>query len=150
MMPARLLASLLLLLLLPATPSAFALDFKSVGAASVILYDTPSAKGTRMYLAPRGMPLQVVSSYGDWVKVRDASGDLAWTQARGLSAVRRLVVRTPGTRVYAGPDESSQVLMTADKGVVLDLLDPNAAAWARVRHRDGIDGYVRANDVWGL
>ena len=146
MILSRLLASVLLL----AAPAAFAYDFKSVGAAQVILYDTPSLKGARMYVAPPGMPLQVVSSYGDWVKVRDANGDLAWTQAKGLSARRNVVVRTPGAKVFAAPDEASQVLMTADKGVVLELVDPTALAWIPVRHCDGITGYVRPNDVWGL
>lgn len=146
MIPSRLLASVLLL----AAPSAFAFDFKSVGAAPVILYDTPSTKGARMYIAPRGMPLQVVSSYAEWVKVRDANGDLAWTEAKGLSPRRNLVVRTPGAKVFAGPDETSRVLMTADRGVLLELVDPTALTWIRIRHRDGIDGYVRANDVWGL
>lgn len=137
-------------MLLLVAPAAFASGFRSVGPAQVILYDTPSVKGTRMYIAPQGMPLQVVTSYGDWVKVRDANGDLAWTQAKGLSARRNLVVRTPGAKVYADPDEQSAVLMTADKGVVLELVDPGAVAWIRVRHRDGIAGYVRSNDVWGL
>ncbi len=146
MILSRLLACVLLL----AAPAAFAFDFKSVGAAPVILYDTPSLKGTRMYVAPQGMPLQVVSSYGDWVKVRDANGDLAWTMAKGLSARRNLVVRTPGAKVFAAPDEGAQVLMTADKGVVLELVDPTALTWIRVRHRDGIVGYVRPSDVWGL
>jgi len=146
MILSRLLASVLLL----AAPAAFAFDFKNVGAAPAILYDTPSAKGTRMYIAPPGMPLQVVSSYGDWVKVRDANGDLAWTEAKGLGPRRNLVVSTPGAKVFAGPDEASKVLMTADRGVLLELVDPTALTWIRVRHRDGIDGYVRANDVWGL
>jgi SH3-like domain-containing protein len=146
MMLSRLLASVLLV----AAPAAFAFDFKSVGTAPVILYDTPSPKGSKMYVAPRGMPLQVVSSYGDWVKVRDANGELAWTEAKGLSARRNVVVRTPGARVFAGPDEASQVLMTADKGVVLELVDPTALTWIRVRHRDGIAGFVRSTDVWGL
>ena len=146
MIPSRLLASVLLV----AAPAAFALDFKSVGAPSVILYDTPSTRGTRMYVAPQGMPVQVVSSYGEWVKVRDMNGELAWTEAKGLSSRRNVVVSTPGARVFADPDESAQVLMTADKGVVLELVDPTAITWIRVRHRDGISGFVRSNDVWGL
>ncbi|SFB76676.1 SH3 domain-containing protein [Massilia yuzhufengensis] len=146
MILSRLLASLLLV----AAPAAYALDFKSVGSATVILYDTPSTRGTRMYVAPRGMPLQIVSTYGEWVKVRDMNGELAWTETKGLSARRNVVVRTPGARVHAGPDDASQVLMTADKGVVLELVDPAAITWVRVRHRDGILGFVRSNDVWGL
>ena len=146
MIPSRLLASVLLL----AAPAAFAFDFKSVGPAPVILYDTPTSKGAKLYIAPRGMPLQVVISYGDWVKVRDMNGELAWTEAKGLVARRNVVVSTPGAKVFAGPDDTTPVLMTADKGVVLELVDPTAIAWVRVRHRDGILGYVRSNDVWGL
>ena len=146
MIPSRLLASVLIL----AAPAAFAFDFKSVGPAPVILYDTPTTKGVKLYIAPRGMPLQVVLGYGDWVKVRDMNGELAWTEAKGLTARRSVIVSTPGARVFAAPDERSPVLMTADKGVVLDLLDPTALTWVRVRHRDGITGFVRSNDVWGL
>jgi hypothetical protein len=40
--------------------------------------------------------------------------------------------------------------MTADKNVLLELVDPEAGPWVRVRHRDGIAGYVRASDVWGI
>ncbi len=133
-----------------AAPSAFAFDFKTVGKASAILYATPSAKGNKLYVAPPGMPLQVMLTYGDWVKVRDMNGDIAWTQARYLDAQRNVLVRTPGARVHASPDESSPVLMTADKGVMLTLSDPTAVVWAHVRHRDGIDGYIKVSDIWGL
>ena len=147
MTPSRFLACVLI----AAAPAAFAFDFRSVGASPVILYDTPSQQGVRRYLAPQGMPLQVLSSYGDWVKVRDVHGDVAWTEAKGLSGRRNVVVRTPGAKVHAEPDDAAPVLMTADKGVLLELVDPTAsAAWVHVRHRDGIAGHVRANDVWGL
>ena len=142
----RILAGMLLM----AASSAFAFEFKSVGRPMAILYDTPSSKGNKLYVAPPGMPVQVMLSYGEWVKVRDMNGDVAWTQARGLSSRRNVLVRTPGARVFTEPSDSSQVLMTADKGVLLELVDPNAITWARVRHRDGIIGYIKASEVWGL
>jgi SH3-like domain-containing protein len=131
-------------------PSAFAFDFRTVGANPAILYDTPSATGLKRFVAPPGMPLQVMLAYGEWVKVRDMNGDVAWTQARNLVARRNVLVRTPGGKVYAGPDDGAAVLMSADKGVLLELVDPNAPAWARVRHRDGIVGYIKVSDIWGL
>ena len=145
----RLVAALPLFAALGA-PSAFAFDFKAVGKAPAILYETPSAKGVKRYLAPPGMPLQVMNAYGEWVKVRDMNGDEAWTPARGLVLRQTVLVRTPGARVHAGPDDGSPVLMTADKGVLLELADPAATVWARVRHRDGINGYIRVSDIWGL
>jgi len=145
-------AALALPLALLAAPSASAsaFDFRTVGANGAILYDTPSATGAKRYIAPSGMPLQVMLAYGEWVKVRDMNGDMAWTQARSLVARRNVLVRTPGASVHAGPDDGAAVLMTADKGVLLELVDPTAPAWARVRHRDGIVGYIKVSDIWGL
>ncbi|MGB9107874.1 MAG: SH3 domain-containing protein [Telluria sp.] len=139
-------ASLLLLV----SCAAHAFDFKTVGAHSVVLYDAPSAKGGKLFVAPSGMPLEVMLSYGDWVKVRDAAGDLAWAETRGLSARRNVIVRVASARVRAAPEENAAVLMTADKNVLLELVDPEAGPWVRVRHRDGISGYVKASDVWGI
>jgi SH3-like domain-containing protein len=137
-------------ILMLASCAAAAFDFKTVGAHSVILYDAPSAKGGKLYIAPSGMPVEVMLSYGDWVKVRDAAGDMAWTEARGLSARRNVIVRVASARVRAAPEDNAAVLMTADKNVLLELVDPEAGPWLRVRHRDGINGYVRASEVWGI
>ncbi|XYJ10803.1 SH3 domain-containing protein [Telluria sp. B2] len=143
----RLSASLLLML---ACGSVSAFDFRSVGAPSVVLYDAPSARGTKLFVAPRGMLVEVVARYGDWVKVRDADGALAWTEAKGLAASRNVVVKTALARVRAAPDDNATVVMTADKGVLLELVAPSPNGWAQVRHRDGIVGYVRAAEVWGF
>jgi SH3-like domain-containing protein len=137
-------------ILMLASCAAAAFDFKTVGAHSVILYDAPSAKGGKLYIAPSGMPVEVMLSYGDWVKVRDAAGDMAWTEARGLSARRNVIVRVASARVRAAPEDNAAVLMTADKNVLLELVDPEAGPWVRVRHRDGVSGYVRASEVWGI
>ncbi|ALK95248.1 hypothetical protein AB595_27025 [Massilia sp. WF1] len=143
----RLIAGSILLL---ASCSALAFDFKTVGARPAILYDAPSAKGGKLFIAPSGMPVEVMLSYGDWVKVRDASGDLAWTESKNLSARRNVIVRVAGARVRAAPEDNAAVLMTADKNVLLELVDPEAGPWLRVRHRDGISGYIRASDIWGI
>ena len=147
MISPRLIASAVLLL---AIGGAQAFDFKSVGATPAILYDAPSLKGGKLYVAPRGMPVEVVLSYGEWVKVRDASGDMAWTEASLLSPKRTVVVRNAGAKVHATPDENGNTLMTADKGVLLDLADPQVSPWVRVRHKDGIIGYIKAIEVWGI
>jgi hypothetical protein len=135
-------------LLMLASASGFAFDFKSVGATPLILYDAPSIKGGKLYVAPPGMPVEVVLSYGDWVKVRDISGDMAWTEAKSLSARRNVIVRNPNAKVRAGADEA--LVMTADKGVLLELVDPQASTWLKVRHKDGIAGFIKAADVWGI
>jgi SH3-like domain-containing protein len=135
--------------LLCAAGAAQALDFKSVGAAPAVLYDAPSPKGRKVFVAPRGMPVEVVLTYGDWTKVRDASGDLSWVQSKQLVGQRNVVVSAGSARVRAAAEESSPVVFTADKGVLLELGDRAPAGWVKVRHRDGLAGFARAADVWG-
>ena len=137
-------------LLMLACVNAGAADFRSVGSPSVVLYDAPSVKGIKRYIAPRGMPVEIVARYGDWVKVRDVEGELAWTESKGLSARRNVVVKAPFARVRTAADDNAAILMTADKGVLLELVDPQANEWVRVRHQDGIAGFVRAAEVWGI
>ena len=136
--------------LLLATAASHAVDFKTVGATPVILYDAPSAKGGKLYVAPRGMPLEVVLSYGEWVKVRDASGEMAWTEAKGLSAKRNVVARAATLKVRASPDDTASPIILVDKGVLLEMSEQPSAGWIKVRHKDGQSGYVKTSEVWGL
>lgn len=150
MLSQHLAGTLLVLTCVLACVQAGAADFRSIGAPSVVLYDAPSVKGGKRYLAPRGMPVEIVARYGDWVKIRDADGELAWTESKGLSARRNVVVKALSAKLRAAPDDNAALLMTADKGVLLELVDPQATAWVSVRHQDGIAGFVRASEIWGL
>jgi SH3-like domain-containing protein len=143
----RLIAGSLLLL---ASCAAAAFDFKSVGTHAAILYEAPSSRSGKLFIAPSGMPVEVVLSYGDWVKVRDVTGDMAWTEAKNLSARRNVIVRVASAKVRSAPDDNAPVVMMAEKNVLLELVDPEAGNWVRVRHRDGIGGYVKASDIWGI
>ena len=136
--------------LLLATAASHAVDFKTGGANPVILYDAPSAKGGKLYVAPRGMPLEVVLSYGEWVKVRDASGEMAWTEAKGLSAKRNVVARAANLKVRASPDDTASPIILVDKGVLLEMSEQPSSGWVKVRHKDGQNGYVKTSEVWGL
>lgn len=130
--------------------AAMAAEFKTVGPAPAILYDAPSQKGNRLFVAPAGMPVEVVVGYGDWVKVRDVQGDLAWTEAHNLSVKRAVVVRAARAALHSADNENAPVLMTVDKGVVLELVDPQVRAWLEVRYADGQTGFIKASDVWGI
>lgn len=143
----RLLAGLALLC--AAAGAAHAVEFRSVGANPVIMYDAPSERGRKVFVVPRGTPLEVVLTYGEWTKVRDAGGDLLWVPSKELTTRRMLVVRNAGTRVRAAADENAPVVFTADRSVLLEMAEPVTAGWVKVRHRDGLVGFARAADVWG-
>ncbi len=137
-------------LLMLAAAGSQAFDFKTVGAAPAILYDAPSTKGGKLFIVPRGTPLEVVLTYGDWVKVRDLSGELAWTEAKGLSAKRNVIVRSVNVKVRATADDNGAPVFIADKGVLLELVESAAGGWVKVRHRDGLTGFIKNTDIWGL
>ncbi|MFC5472350.1 SH3 domain-containing protein [Paraherbaspirillum soli] len=141
--------TLLLGSLLGPVSAAHALDFKAVGAAPAVLYDAPSEKGRRVAVAPRGMPVEVVLTYGEWTKVRDASGDLSWLQSKALVAKRNVQVSVSNAKIRVNPDAGAAVAFSADKGVLLELLEPASSGWIKVRHRDGQSGYVKGAEVWG-
>ncbi|MCG2585847.1 SH3 domain-containing protein [Massilia sp. TS11] len=136
--------------LLLAAASAQAAEFRSVGPAPAIVYDAPSPKGNKLYVAPRGMPVEILITHGDWLKVRDANGDAGWVELKSLAGRRTVVARNANVKVRANADEHASPVLVADKGVLLELLEPAPSAWAKVRHRDGISGYVKVNDVFGL
>jgi SH3-like domain-containing protein len=147
MKPSRLLAMLLVPCCLPGL--AHAVEFKSVGAAPAILYDAPTERGRRIFVAPRGMPVEVVLGNGEWTKVRDAAGDLTWVETKSLVAQRTLVGSTPNAKVRSAPNDTSPVVFSIDKGVLLEVAEPITSGWIKVKHKDGQVGYVKASDVWG-
>jgi SH3-like domain-containing protein len=61
-----------------------------------------------------------------------------------------VVVRFDGVEVRSADSDGAPVVMSADRGVVLELADFEVATWVKVRHKDGITGYVKASDLWGI
>lgn len=127
-----------------------AMEFRSVGATPVIMYDAPSVKGGKVYVAPRGMPVEVIFTSGAWSKVRDMAGDLSWVESKDLITRRNLIVRVASAKIRASADDSAALVFSAEKNVLLEMAEPATAGWVKVRHRDGQLGYVKVNEVWGL
>ncbi|MBM3364829.1 MAG: hypothetical protein FJY48_03845 [Betaproteobacteria bacterium] len=134
---------------LPAASVSAASEFKSIGPGPAVMFDTPSAKGRKLFAAPAGMPVEIIINNGDWSRVRDAAGDLAWVENKSLSSKRMLLVESAQAIVRSSADEKAAVVFTANKGVLLELAEPVASSWLKVRHRDGDIGYAKASDVWG-
>jgi len=127
-----------------------AVDYRSVNVPAAILYDVPSAKGQRLYIVRQHTPLEVVVRLEGMVKVRDAEGTLAWIEAAALTDKRHVVVVVGRAEIRSEARDDAPPAFEAEKWVALELLETATPGWAKVRHRDGSSGYVRANQVWGL
>ncbi len=139
----------LFIALIVAAGSAHALDYVSVAEGSAILYDAPSTKAKKMFVAGRYLPLEQVVRLDAWIKVRDSSGSLAWVEKRALSSKRFVVVTSALAEVRQAPEEDAAVVLQARQQVALEWLQSTDTGWLKVRHRDGVTGYVRTTDVWG-
>ena len=142
-------AALTLVIALVIAGSAHALDYVSVGVSSAILYDAPSLKAKKIFVVNRYLPLEQVVSLDDWVKVRDSSGSLAWIEKNALTGKRFVSVMTPLAMVYQSAEADAPVAFTTHQHVALEWLESSGNGWVKVRHPDGMTGYVRATEVWG-
>lgn len=135
--------------LLAALPAAAA-EYRSIGERPAILYDAPSSRADRLFVASRGYPFEVLVKLEQWTKVRDVGGEVAWVENKALSDKAAALVTVPVADVHAAPDGQSPLVFEAYKQVLLEVLEPPSGEWVKVRHRDGQQGYVRVAQVWGV
>ena len=142
------------LLALAGAGAAGAAEFRSIAADGTVLYDAPSARSKKVFVATRHYPVEVVVNIEGWMKVRDVAGDLFWVEKKALSEQRTLLVRgRPGdapAEVRERAEDQAPVAFRAQPGIALDLVEAGPAGWVRVRHRDGSSGFMRVAAVWGL
>lgn len=125
------------------------IEFLSTVENAVIMYDAPSLKAEKLYVANIHLPVEVVVNVEGWAKIRDHSGSLAWVEKKVLSDKRYVIVIVPLADVYQAADVNSKLVFQAQESIVMEWLDSSTIGWVKVRHRDGQSGHVRANQVWG-
>ena len=139
----------LLILLLCAVPAAWAVEFRSVGENAAPMYDAPSVKASKLYVASKLYPVEVIVQLDAWTKVRDVAGDLAWVERKNLSDTRTVVVTAPLADVRQKTEDAAPMVFQARRGVALEIVELGMDPWVKVRHRDGQTGYVRTSQIWG-
>jgi len=137
-------------MLLAAPVLAAAAEFRSLGDKPAVLYDAPSVRADRLYVASRHYPFEVLVKLDQWTKVRDADGAVAWVENRSLGDRQTVVVTVPLADVRAGPSAQSALVFEAYKQVLLEAMEAPSDGWVRVRHRDGQQGFIRVSHVWGV
>jgi len=128
---------------------ASAMDFRSIAVPKAVLFDAPSAQAKKLYLLWQGYPVEIIVNLGDWVKVRDNQGTLTWVESKNLSPNRTVIVVKEQVSMHQSVDANSSVVSQLQKDVVLDYIETAAGGWVKVKHRDGLTGYVQATAVWG-
>src|SRR5688572_19534730 len=144
-MPMRAAALAIALAALPAAGA----EYRALGERPAILYDAPSTRADRLFVASRYYPFEVLVKLDQWTKVRDANGEVAWVENKALGDRQTVLVTVPLADVRASPSAQAPLVFEAYKQVLLETLEPPAEGWVKVRHRDGQQGFIRLAHVWG-
>ena len=138
--------SILLALAWPAV----AAEFRSIAESGTLMYDAPSVRAKKLFVASRLYPVEIVINIDTWAKVRDHAGDLVWVEKKALSDKRTVIVTVAVAEARQTASDQAALVFQAQQGVALDIAEPPAGGWIRVRHLDGATGYVRISQVWGI
>ena len=130
--------------------SAFAAEYRALGDRPAVLYDAPSSRADRLFVASRYHPFEVLVKLDLWTKVRDANGEVAWVENKALGDQPMVLVTVPLADVRAGPNAQSPLVFEAYKQVLLEVIEVPVEGWVKVRHRDGQQGFIRTAHVWGV
>ena len=132
-----------------AAPAALAAEYRSIGENATPMYDAPSSKANKLFVASKFYPVEVIVQVEAWTKVRDAAGDLVWVEKKALSDSRTVMVTAALADVRQKPDDGAPLVFQARQGVALEVVELGIDPWVKVRHRDGQTGFLRTNQVWG-
>lgn len=133
--------------------AAHALAFRSIKESGALMYDAPALSARKLFVVSRHYPVEELSQYKNWTRVRDATGGIAWVPQNMLSRERWLLVTADEAKVCDEPNGAVRFRVPRDG--VLALVEPPrngwiSHGWVKVRHRDGGEGYVRIGELWGL
>lgn len=95
-----------------------------------------------------GLPLMVDAEFGIWRKVVDHDGTAGWMHGSVLSLRRMALVQTNMAKIYADPDEASDVIALAERLALMEL-QSCPKAWCRVAS-DDVRGWIKRQVVWGV
>jgi SH3-like domain-containing protein len=95
-----------------------------------------------------GTPLEVVSEWNVWRKVRDADGTEGWMDRAMLSTDRTIQITRQMRDLRARPDLSSPIVLRAEPGVVMRVT-MCADRWCRVEGQ-GRSGYLLREQGFGV
>lgn len=137
------------------TPAAFAkIQMFSVNSETVNLRSGPGTNYDIKWEYGMGFPLQLVSSKGDWVKVKDFENDTGWIFKSLLSKKGHMIVKVHKNQnkkinIRSGPGTKYKIVGKAYYGVVFETLEQKNG-WAKIKHETGLVGWIKRSLLWGF
>ena len=133
-----------------AAAPAWAARYVSLRSDKAFLREGPTYQHRVLFIYKRkDYPLQVLSVYESWRKVRDVDGTTGWMSQTNLSDKRTVLVVGKGTAaLHASPDNASSVIAKAQPGVVAKLKSCKPQFCEIVA--DSQKGWIDRTRIWGV
>lgn len=132
------------------TSGASAAHYASLRSDQVNMREGPTYAHPILWVYRRRFyPVEVLTIYDTWRRVRDPEGQIGWMNASMLSDSRTvLVVAGPRAALRAYAQPRSRIVAYAAKGVVgrLKACEPSACRISA----GGVDGWIDKNQIWGV
>lgn len=99
----------------------------------------------------RGAPLEIISEFELWRKVKDWENSESWVHSSMLSSRRTAKVTTPGeNNVYSKPSYDSKIIAKVEDGVVGDIKKCEAKEIFCLVKFGNIEGYIARKNIFGV
>jgi len=124
--------------------------FASFASDKVYMREGPTYRHPILWVyRRRGLPVEIVSQYDVWRRVRDADGTTGWVHS-SMIAERRTVLVTAKrpAPVRRSSDPRSPILALAQPGVVAKLEACEASACQI--EASGAEGWIDKKNIWGV
>ncbi len=108
----------------------------------------PGIKYKVLWQLDKGYPLKVIETRGKWYKVRDYENDVGWVHSSLTSPKPHVIVKKSRVNVRSGPGTDKEKIAMAEKGTVFSTLK-RTKNWVKVRHEQGVTGWISRRLVWG-
>lgn len=131
-----------------AVSSVEAISLVSVDGENVNMRSGPGSNYSVLWELGNGFPLQVLGEKGDWLKVADFEGDSGWIYSKLVTKKSHLIVKKKRINVRSGPGSRYRLVGKANYGVVFRTIKVSKG-WAKVKHENGLAGWVKRDLLWG-
>lgn len=124
--------------------------FVALRADEVTLRAGPGLRYPKVWVYQRkNLPMEVIAEFDTWRKVRDWEGSEGWVHQSLLTGARYAVITGTTRALRRDPDDNAAVVVRAQPGVILEILECRAnAPWCRLG-RDTMRGWLRRDGFWG-
>ena len=125
--------------------------FVALRSDKVFLRSGPGLRYPKVWIYQRrNMPMEVVSEFDTWRKVRDWEGSEGWVHQSLLVGSRHVIVTDETITLYSAADENARKIALISANVIGKIEEcPSSVNWCQLQFGD-FEGWAPRHGFWGV